>query len=92
MQENTILGLFHSEAGQLYDVCSSLRKVCMELHHPETRLDVIQIQLFAPFRPMLASRLGPDKVSPFSSTSIFFVLEYLILHHICILQPTLFVT
>ncbi len=73
MQETTVLGVFHPEAGQLYDVTTSLEKVCQQLHDPKTKLDTIQIQVFCPFRPMLANRAPPVKVPEIMGNQPFFV-------------------
>lgn len=73
MQETTVLNLFHPDASQLYDVTTSLFKVCQQLHSLQTRLDTIQIQLFTPFRPMLANRSSPEKVPDIMASQPFYV-------------------
>uniref|UniRef100_A0A914UW65 DNA ligase n=1 Tax=Plectus sambesii TaxID=2011161 RepID=A0A914UW65_9BILA len=73
MKETSVLSVFHPEAGQLYDVTTSLSKVCTQLRDPSTRLDVIQVQLFNPFRPMLANRVPVDKVAEVMKNEPFYV-------------------
>lgn len=75
MQENSVLSVFHPEASQLYDVTTSLQRVCQQLHDPATRLDAIQVQLFVPFRPMLAQRSDPEKVLQIMGGQPFYVEE-----------------
>jgi DNA ligase-4 len=51
-----ILNAFHPDAKGLYDVNANLRKVCELLRDPSKRMNEIEVQLFNPFRPMLADR------------------------------------
>ncbi len=51
-----IFNHFHPDAKGLYDVNANLRKVCELLNDPTKRMNEIEVQLFNPFRPMLADR------------------------------------
>jgi DNA ligase-4 len=55
--EKTILDLWHPDAENLFNISSSLRRVCWELHDPEVRLDGDDrgISLMSCFQPQLAA-------------------------------------
>lgn len=55
--ERTIFGLWHPDAENLFNVSSSLRRVCWELYDPEVRLegDDKDINLMQCFQPQLAA-------------------------------------
>lgn len=55
--EKTILDLWHPDAENLFNISSSLRRVCWELHDPEVRLegDNRGISLMSCFQPQLAA-------------------------------------
>lgn len=54
--ERTFLDLWHPEADALFNVSSSLRRVCWELHSPDIRLDADStgVNLMECFQPQLA--------------------------------------
>lgn len=55
--EKTILDLWHPDAENLFNISSSLKRVCWELHDPEVRLegDNRGISLMSCFQPQLAA-------------------------------------
>ncbi|KAF2838289.1 ATP-dependent DNA ligase [Patellaria atrata CBS 101060] len=55
--EKTIFDIWHPDAENLYNVSSSLRRVCWELYNPQIRLDgeVRGITLMQCFQPQLAA-------------------------------------
>lgn len=55
--EKTILDLWHPDAENLFNISSSLKRVCWELHDPEVRLegDDRGISLMSCFQPQLAA-------------------------------------
>lgn len=54
--EKTILNLWHPDAEALFNVCSSLRRVCWELTDPMIRLEneMTGVTIMEPFKPQLA--------------------------------------
>ncbi|KAF8315325.1 ATP-dependent DNA ligase [Clavulina sp. PMI_390] len=60
MKENTVFGVFHPDATDLYNSCSNLQKICYDLHDPKHRLNASDkcVTLFQPFQPMLCGRTG----------------------------------
>jgi DNA ligase-4 len=63
MNETTVLGFFHKDASELYNMTASLREVCTTLKDPTFALDhSTAMKLFHPVKPMLASRHPPDDV------------------------------
>lgn len=75
--EKTIFDIWHPDAGNLFNVSSSLRRVCWELHDPELRLegDNNGVALMQCFQPQLAafqmhsmekmvSRMNPTEDDP----------------------------
>jgi len=73
MNENTILPLFHPEAMELYNVCNSLLKVCVDLHDIKTKLNEAEITLFSPFRPMLGQRTSLEDVEKLMNETMFII-------------------
>lgn len=57
----SIFKTFHPDASDLFDVNANLKKVCEILKDPSVRRNEIEVQLFDPFKPMLAERC-PMKV------------------------------
>ncbi|EEB07442.1 DNA ligase Lig4 [Schizosaccharomyces japonicus yFS275] len=55
--ENFILSVFNIDAARLYRLCSSLKRVCYELHDPNKRLTKKQkeVNVFNCFQPQLAN-------------------------------------
>ncbi|WVW81787.1 hypothetical protein I302_103784 [Kwoniella bestiolae CBS 10118] len=53
-----VFGCFHPDAGDLFNVCSDLKRVCWTLYKPEQRLEKHQtnIELFRSFLPQLCYR------------------------------------
>ncbi|KAI0766955.1 DNA ligase 4 [Trametes elegans] len=58
VKENTVFGVFHPDAYDLYNTCSDLKKVAWELWDPTRRLNEADkaVQLFRAFAPMLCKR------------------------------------
>nr|XP_026689652.1 DNA ligase 4 isoform X2 [Ciona intestinalis] len=54
MGQKVILEEIHPDAEEVFNVTSSLKQVCERLNDPDVRLADTEIQLFQPFRPMLA--------------------------------------
>ncbi|VVC30005.1 Hypothetical protein CINCED_3A019636 [Cinara cedri] len=70
-----ILNAYHPDAGQLYDVCNDLNKVCKMLNNPTVVLHEICVNLFEPFSPMLSQRCDVTDVNKVikSQNDMFFV-------------------
>jgi DNA ligase-4 len=65
LSEKSILGFFHHDAMDLYNVTSNLRSVCAELKNPTSRLTATlnqNIEIGNPLKPMLASRHAAEEV------------------------------
>ena len=73
MSATTILNTFHPDAEDLYNVSSSLSRVCRDLHDVNRRLNEVEVQLFTPFRPMLADRIPAVKVSQLIPSQTFLI-------------------
>ncbi|KAI9064078.1 DNA ligase 4 [Trametes sanguinea] len=58
VKENTVFGVFHPDAYDLFNTCSDLKKVAWELWDPNRRLNEADkaVQLFRAFAPMLCKR------------------------------------
>ncbi|OSD05522.1 DNA ligase 4 [Trametes coccinea BRFM310] len=58
VKENTVFGVFHPDAYDLFNTCSDLKKVAWELWDPNRRLNDADkaVQLFRAFAPMLCKR------------------------------------
>ncbi|KAM6893322.1 DNA ligase 4 isoform 1-T2 [Lycodopsis pacificus] len=54
ISKETVLGVFHPDAAELYNVNTDLNKVCRQLHSPSVSLSEVSIGLFSAFKPMLA--------------------------------------
>ena len=50
LSETSVLSVFHPDAVDLFSVCSSLEKVCVDLHSLNTHLNEAAIVLCTPFR------------------------------------------
>ena len=50
LSETSILSVFHPDAVDLFSVCSSLERVCVDLHSLDTHLNEAAIVLCTPFR------------------------------------------
>ena len=50
LSETSVLSVFHPDAVDLFSVCSSLEKVCVDLHSLDTHLNEAAVVLFTPFR------------------------------------------
>jgi DNA ligase 4 len=53
IQENFILEVYHPDALDLYNVTTSLEKICDTLKDPSKRLHEIGVSVMTPCRPML---------------------------------------
>ncbi|XP_071488614.1 DNA ligase 4-like [Diadema antillarum] len=56
LSQSSILGTFHPDAEDFFNVTNSLSKVCTDLADPKVRLNEIAISVFSPFSPMLGER------------------------------------
>ncbi|XP_041473446.1 DNA ligase 4-like isoform X2 [Lytechinus variegatus] len=56
LSQQSILGTFHPDAEDFFNVTNSLAKVCSDLSDPSVRLNEIAISVFSPFSPMLGER------------------------------------
>lgn len=59
LSEKSVLSSYHPDAQDVFDVTSSLSRVCRELKDPKLRQHEIQVSLFSAVRPMLAERAEP---------------------------------
>ncbi|XP_031573134.1 DNA ligase 4-like [Actinia tenebrosa] len=75
LSENSVLGVFHSDALELYNICNSLSKVCQDLHNPTIRMNEVEISLFSPFRPMLGQRGSLNQVEKVMEGQPFYIEE-----------------
>lgn len=83
--EKTILHLWHPDAENLFNISSSLRRVCWELSDPNTRLhsDASQITLMQCFQPQLAAfpmtsmKKIVERMRPTGEDDVFWVEEKL---------------
>ena len=73
LSETSLFSVFHPDAEQLFNVTSSLKRVCEDLIDPNKSLGEIEIKLFTPFRPMLADRILVNKVVQMISSNSFYV-------------------
>lgn len=73
INENSILPTFHPDALELYNVCNSLLKVCLDLHDENTKLNEAELILGTPFRPMLGQRVNMVEVEKMMGNSEFFI-------------------
>ena len=73
LSENSVFAVFHPDAEQLFNVTSSLKRVCDDLRDPNVSLGEIEVKLFTPFRPMLADRILAHKVCQSISSNSFYV-------------------
>ncbi|RSH81465.1 DNA ligase (ATP) [Saitozyma podzolica] len=58
IREKGVFAVFHPDAGDLFNVCSDLKRVCWTLYKPDIRLEKNQtnIELFRSFLPQLCYR------------------------------------
>lgn len=68
----TVLSCYHPDAQDLFDVTSSLARVCRDLRDPNLRQHEAQVALFSPVRPMLAERAEPRTVERRLAREAFF--------------------
>ncbi|ELU10753.1 hypothetical protein CAPTEDRAFT_17890 [Capitella teleta] len=73
LSQASILGVFHQDAEDLYNVKMSLEKVCTMLKDPSARLHELEIAVFSPFRPMLGDRASPHKIETTMNNKSFFL-------------------
>ncbi|GLG98951.1 DNA ligase 4 [Gryllus bimaculatus] len=72
--QTSIFNAFHLDAKDLYDVSNSLEKICNMLKDPNHRLHELEVEIFSPFRPMLAEQCSIQKVEEcFKRHSLFYV-------------------
>ncbi|KAG0420103.1 hypothetical protein HPB47_003677 [Ixodes persulcatus] len=68
----TVLSCYHPDAQDLFDVTSSLARVCRDLRDPNLRQHEAQVALFSPVHPMLAERAEPRTVERRLAREAFF--------------------
>lgn len=74
MGHTRIFNAFHPDAKDLYDISNSLSKICSVLKKPDQRLHELEVEVFSPFRPMLAEQCGVGKLDDcFKRFSYYFV-------------------
>ena len=71
--EKVVLHEFHPDASRLFDVTTSLTAVCTKLADRSRTMDEVEIELFQPFRPMLADRVTITDVPAVMRQSEFYV-------------------
>lgn len=71
--QSTIFKAVHPDAKELYEVNANLAKVCDQLKDPSIRLNEIAVQLFHPFKPMLAERGVLERVEQQMGHKSFFI-------------------
>ncbi|RHZ76968.1 hypothetical protein Glove_187g70 [Diversispora epigaea] len=77
LSEKTIFQVFHQDASDLFNVCSDLRKICSDLKDPHTRLKLTEIELFHPFKPMLAKPVAIQNIIKLMNGEKFWIEEKL---------------
>eukprot|EP00794_Sanderia_malayensis_P019370 gene19370-21291_t len=73
LNENNLFPIFHPDAQELYNVCSSLSKVCHDLSDPYSSSGEAAITLFNPFRPMLGQRAAYENVENLMNHNPFYI-------------------
>jgi DNA ligase-4 len=68
VSQETIMKLFHEDAVELFNVCSSLKKICVQLLDPNVRHSFHAVQLLEPFKPMLAKMEDSSRIVPILGT------------------------
>ncbi|XP_029633322.1 DNA ligase 4 isoform X1 [Octopus sinensis] len=63
LSQNSIFGVYHPDAEEMFNVNNNLEKVCLQLSDPNIRSHEIAISLFTPFSPMLGETAHPNKIS-----------------------------
>ncbi|XP_059090430.1 DNA ligase 4-like [Tigriopus californicus] len=71
--QSAIFKAVHPDAKELYEVNANLGKVCEQLKDPSKRLNEIAVQLFHPFKPMLAERGVLERVEQQMGHKSFFI-------------------
>ncbi|RUS12502.1 hypothetical protein BC937DRAFT_87719 [Endogone sp. FLAS-F59071] len=77
MSENSVLNVFHPDAFNLFNVCSSLRKVCADLKDPFVRLATNDITIFHPIKPQLAHKELPQDIPKAMGANKFYIQQKL---------------
>ncbi|XP_061693076.1 DNA ligase 4 [Syngnathoides biaculeatus] len=73
ISKETVLQVFHPDAGELYNVTTDLDKVCQQLHSPSVSLSEVSIRLFSAFKPMLAAVANIRNVEKQMGNSSFYI-------------------
>ncbi|PFX16725.1 DNA ligase 4 [Stylophora pistillata] len=73
LSENSVFNVYHPDAMELFGVCNSLPKVCLDLHDPSIRMNEAEMSLFSPFRPMLAERKHISEVENVMNNQSFYI-------------------
>ncbi|XP_046858902.1 DNA ligase 4-like isoform X2 [Xenia sp. Carnegie-2017] len=73
ISDKSVFDVFHPDAMELYNVCSSLSKVCEDLRDPTVRTSDTDIKLFSAFKPMLGQRAAIDEVEKLMNVDEFYI-------------------
>ncbi|RKP19877.1 hypothetical protein ROZALSC1DRAFT_4706, partial [Rozella allomycis CSF55] len=73
VSEKTILKSYHVDAVEYYYVCSDLKQLVETLNDPSKRYLTNALQIFQPFKPMLADREEFEKVIELMSNEEFYI-------------------
>ncbi|KAF6025218.1 LIG4 [Bugula neritina] len=60
--QDSILSAVHPDAPALFNVDTSLERVCLKLRDITKRLHEVEVSLFAPLKPMLGKQAKPNEV------------------------------
>ncbi|XP_067928082.1 DNA ligase 4-like isoform X2 [Watersipora subatra] len=60
--QDSILAAVHPDAPALFNVDTSLERVCLKLRDIKKRLHEVEVSLFAPLKPMLGKQVKPNEV------------------------------
>lgn len=73
--QNAIFQIYHPDAKDLYEATNNLKKVCDTLKNVNIRLNEIQVELFAPFKPMLSEECDIKNIEACLRRAPYFFVE-----------------
>ncbi|KAJ3584327.1 hypothetical protein NHX12_014823 [Muraenolepis orangiensis] len=73
VSKETVLQAFHPDAGELYNVCADLDKVCRTLHSPGVSLSEACVGVFSAFKPMLAAMGNVRQIERRMRHGVFYI-------------------
>ncbi|GAB1599803.1 DNA ligase 4-like [Argonauta hians] len=73
LSQASVLGIFHPDAEEMFNVNNNLEKVCLQLSDPEIRFHEIAVCLFSPFSPMLGDFANPNKIDEVMSGKAYLI-------------------